>query len=366
MTTAHHHEQDDVTVREIPRLRYAAIGWAVLAIFLLAMAAWELRMRSLGLRAGDLGDTPSHWAVERARLETGDHDGVVIVGQSRILFDTDLGVWTEMTGRTPVQLALPGTNARPYLVSIAEDTDFSGLVVCDIQQESYFSDWRGGLPMFVGMEKSWRDESPSEKFGHRAGLVLSRRLAFLDDNYSLFSLIDRTRIENDRAGFDGPYFDVWKLSESSERRQYFLWHRIESDGYLREHARQAWSPPGKRPRPPLPQEQIDKAIAESAAAIRKIRGRGGEVVFIRPPSTGLYLEREEAGAPRARTWDRLLAETGAFGIHFEDYPEMQGLEIPEWSHLTREDATRYTRAYVGVLRERYVWLRPGAVVHPGT
>lgn len=366
MTTAHHHEQDDVTVREIPRLRYGAIGWVVVLLFVAAMLAWELKMRALGLRAGDLDDSPSHWAVERARLETGDHDDVVIVGQSRILFDTDLGVWQAMTGRRPVQLALPGTNARPYLVSIAEDTDFRGLVVCDIQQENFFASFLGGLPQFIGMEKKWRERSPSEKFGHQAGLVLSRTFAFLDDQYALFSLIERIRIEDDRAGFDGPYFDVWKLSETFEDRQYFIWHRIETEGYLREHARSVWSPQGSPMRPPVPQDQIDQAMRETVAAVNKIRARGGEVVFIRPPSTGPYLEREEKRAPRAKTWDRLLRETGAFAIHFQDYPEMQGLELPEWSHLTRADAARYTRAYVSVLRERYVWLRPGAVVHPGT
>ncbi len=362
-----YHEQDDVTVREIPKLRYAAIGWMVLVLFLAAMTGWELRMRAVGLEAGDIDDSAGHWAVERTRLDSGDNDGIVIIGQSRILYDTDLGVWQEMTGRRPVQLALPGTNSRPYLASIADDTDFSGLVVADIQQETYFSSFLGGLPQFIGMEKSWRDESPSQKFGHQVGLVLSRRLAFLDDNYALFPLIERTRIENDRAGFDGPYFDVWKLSENLEHRQTFLWHRIQSDGYLRAHARTAWSPMGRPQRPPVPQEQIDQAIRETVAAVKKIRARGGEVVFIRPPSTGPYLAREEGRAPRAATWDRLIAETGSFGIHFADYPDMQGLELPEWSHLTREDAARYTRAYVGVLlREGYVGLRPRPVVHPSS
>ncbi len=352
-----HHEQDDMTVRVIPVARWPAIGWLVLVLVVAATAAWEWKMRSLGLRAGDLDDSPAHWAVERKRLDTGENDGVVIVGQSRILFDTDLGVWQEMTGKRPVQLALPGTNARPYLLSIADDTNFAGLVICDIQQETFFGKFLGGLPQFVGMEKSWRDESPSKKFGHLVDLELSRRLAFLDDNYSLFALIERIMIVNDRAGVDGPYFDVWKLSESFDSRQYFLWHRIKSDDYLREHARLVWSPPQGLKRPPLTPEQIDQAIAETIAAVRKIRARGGEVVFIRPPSIGPYFEREQLRAPRAATWDRLLAETGAFGIHFQNYPEMQGLELPEWSHLTREDAARFTRAYVGVLRERYTWLQ---------
>jgi hypothetical protein len=61
--------------------------------------------------------------------------------------------------------------------------------------------------------------------------------------------------------------------------------------------------------------------------------------------------------PRVATWDRLLRETGAFGIHFDDYPDMQGLDLPEMSHLSRDSATRFTRAYVGVLRDRYVELR---------
>jgi hypothetical protein len=354
-----HHEQDDVTVRVIPPVAYAAIGWLVLAIFVVAIAGWELWMRSLGLRAGDLDDGRAHWAVERARLDSGRHDGVIIVGQSRILFDTDLGVWKEMTGRRPVQLALPGTNARPYLVSVAEDTDFAGLVVCDIQPETFFSNRLGGLPQFVGMEKTWRDESPSEKFGHRVGLVLSRLFAFLDDQYSLFSLIEHIRIERDRAGTDGPYYDVWKISESFDDRQYFLWPRIVSDDYLREHARAAWGPfPDVRP--PVTPGEIHRAIAEAVAAVRKIRARGGEVVFIRPPSAGPFLERELRRAPRAETWDRLLRETGRFGIYYADYPAMRALEPPEWSHLTREDAARFTRAYVAVLMREMPGLRKAA------
>jgi hypothetical protein len=352
---AHHHEQDDVTVREIPRLRYVAIAWLALALFLAAMTGWELRMRSLGLRTADIDDGPSHWAVERRRLERGEDDGVVIVGSSRILFDTDLAVWREMTGRLPVQLALPGTSPRPYLRSIAEDTAFDGLVICDVTPEMMFSPFVGALPQFVGMEKSWIDETPSERFGHQVDLRLQRLFAFLDNEYSLFRLVERIGVGNDRLGADGPYYDVWKLSASFENRQYFLWHRIEQPGYLQDHARAAWGPFGDE-RPPLKDEHIDAAIADVVASVAKIRARGGEVVFLRPPSDGPYLARENRNAPRAKTWDRLLRETGSFGIHYEDYPAMRGLEVPEWSHLSRSDAASYTHAYVGVLMDRIGWL----------
>ena len=40
----------------------------------------------------------------------------------------------------------------------------------------------------------------------------------------------------------------------------------------------------------------------------------------------------------------LLAKSGAPGIHFEDYPQLQGYNLPEWSHLAYADAKRFTAA----------------------
>ncbi len=350
---AHHHEQDDVTVREIPKLRYAAIGWLVLALFLVAMAAWELRMRSIGLRAGDLDDGLSYWTVERRKVAAGNHDGVVIFGSSRILFNTDLDVWEDMTGRRPIQLALVGTNPRPFLKRFAEDSDFDGLVVVGVTPELFFTGFTSAFPQFLGLNDLWRDESPSRRFGHKVGVVLSRHLAFLDDEYSLSKLVERVDIP-DREGVLRPYLEVWKLSESGADRQTRMWPRLESDRRIQEHAIRVWL---DRDRGGPDAGTIAAAIQDARESVEKIRARGGEVVFVRSPSTGAYYERESRNVPRDSTWDRLLRETGAFGIHFEDYPTMQGLESPELSHLTAESATRFTRAYVGVLRERDVRLR---------
>jgi hypothetical protein len=347
------HEQDVVTVREIPLTRLAAVGWLVMAAVLMATAAWEWRMRGLGLRAGDLGDGPSHWMAERRRLEAGDHDGVAIVGSSRILFDTNLDVWEELTGRRPVQLALPGTNPRPLLADIADESDFNGLVVVGFTPDLFFLERFSYLPQFEDVLHSWRDESPSDRVGHRIGLAVSGRLAFLDEAYRLAPLIERVDIP-DREGVRRPWLEVWKIEETSAGRQHWLWPRIETDERLRNHARIVWGPfDGSGPKP----EAIEQGIAETAKAVAAIRRRGGEVVFVRSPSAGLYYESEQAGIPRAKTWDRLLRETESFGIHFEDYPEMRGLDVPEWSHLSRESATRFTRAYVAVLQQRFPELR---------
>ena len=351
---------EDVTVREIPVLRLIAAAWLVFVVVAAGMIAWELQMRSLGLHAGDLDDSPSHWAVERRKLEAGDHDGVVIFGSSRLLFDTDLDAWNQMTGRRPIQLALPGTNPRPFLVRFAEESDFAGLIVVDVTPELYFSGLVSALPEFRNVQDFWQEESPSQRFGHQVGLALSRYFAFLEDQYTLTTLIEQIDIPN-RKGVRGPYMTVWKLSESTAGRQTRMWPRLETDQRLQDHAMRVWM---SRDRGRLDADLLARAIDESRQAIEKIRARGGEVVFIRPPSRSAYHEREERNVPRVKSWDPLLRETGAFGINFEDYPEMQGLEIPEMSHLSRESATRFTRAYVDVILKNVPWLSSHSMNSP--
>jgi hypothetical protein len=344
-------QHDEVTTRVIPATRWPAIAWLVFALVAAGVAAWEWKMRTLGLVAGDLDDSKSHWAVERRRLAAGDHDDVVLIGSSRMLFDTDLSAWEEVTGRRPIQLALAGTNPRPHLKDLADNSDFAGLIVIDMTPDLFFTDWPG-IPEFAGLTEYWKDESPSKRFGHLVGLELERHFAFLDGSYRLGTLIDRLPVR-DREGVRGPLRDVWKLWQTSDDRQTSLWPRIETDEWLRDHARWVWGPfTGE----PVEQELIDRVIEDVRLDIEKIRARGGEVAIVRCPSAGLYYESEEWSAPRAKTWDPLIAKTGAIGVHFEDYPQMQGLDVPEWSHVSQADSAIFTRAYVQALADELPWL----------
>ena len=64
--------------------------------------------------------------------------------------------------------------------------------------------------------------------------------------------------------------------------------------------------------------------------IEKIRAHGGDVVFVRPPSAVARITQGNSASTLAGKdpGTGSLRETGSFGINFEDYPEMQGLEIP--------------------------------------
>jgi hypothetical protein len=331
-----------VPVRPVPAKPWGAIAWSALLLFVALLAVWEWRMRALGLETGDLEDGGSSWAEQRRRIDAGDVQ-IAIVGDSRILFDTDLHRFEQLTGIRPVQLALPGTNARPFLQDLAQDPDFHGLALVGIADRSYFRD---DIGLMADALDVYRYEAPSRRSGFLIGRALEQRLAFMDDAYRLSRLVHRLDADT-RPGARSPLRDVWKVRISGTDRQSSMWKRIETDRPLREHARAVWmggGPPGAKG--PLPPEVIARTQSVTREAVERIRARGGDVVFLRPPSGGPLRAAEEKRLPRKVGWDPLLAAAGVRGLHFEDYPAMQGLNLPEWSHLSRRCATVFTDAYV--------------------
>jgi hypothetical protein len=333
-----------VPTRDIPIQPWARMGAIVFFTVVLLLAAWEWQVRTrIGLRPGDIDDSPQSWAEQR-RLA--DAAPVTIVGDSRILFDTDLDRFQQLTGIRPVQTAIVGTNARALLESYANDPNFKGLLVLGLADLSYFRPQGVGIggPYLKSFE---RNDKPSQLTGLWLDRWLQRHLAFMDSDYRLSRWA--TRFDHGlRKEAYGPYDEVWKISETFDGRQYFMWDRIETDPYLRDHARHAWN---VFKGPPLPPFIAKNVIARSAEAVRRIRARGGEVIFIRPPSAPELRAIEDKRLPRSMGWNALLAGASAKGIHADDLPQAQNLVVPEWSHLSRKCATVFTDAYVRRLIE---------------
>lgn len=336
-----------VPTRDIPALPWEKMGPIVFLVVALLLSLWEYEARTrIGLHAGDIDDSPQSWAEQR-RLA--DLSPVTIVGDSRILFDTDLDRFQKLTGVRPIQTAIVGTSGRALLASYANDPGFHGLLIVGLADLVYFR------PDSMGDGASYlkdyaKDGKPAQLTGLWIDRWLQRRVAFMDSDYRL----SKWAIRFDRglrAGAYGPYDDVWKISETFDHRQYVMWDRIQADPWLRSHARHAWD---LFKGPPLPPAIANKVIANSAEAVRRIRARGGDVIFIRPPSAPELRKVEDGRLPRKKGWDRLIAGTHAQGIHFDDLPAAQGLVIPEWSHLSRKCATVFTDAYV----RRLVQLTP--------
>jgi hypothetical protein len=60
---------------------------------------------------------------------------------------------------------------------------------------------------------------------------------------------------------------------------------------------------------------------------------------------------EDRETPRTGIWDRLIKDTGAPGIYYEDHTELAGFTCPEWSHLSAGDSVEFSKRLVPHLRK---------------
>lgn len=329
--------------RPLPTARLGLAALIALAVLIAGVASWEAYWRAYGVEPG-YSNSDGQWAIQRRRIDTGEGDALVLLGTSRLLFDVRLDVWEQLAGRRPIQLALEGTSPMFALEDLADDPDFTGQLLVDATPGLFFS----GYSMRGDVLEHYRKQTPSQRIGERLAMLLEPRFAFLDPDYSIFTVLERQPWPH-RAGVRR-YIDVRKLAVHEADRNSRLWSKVERDPGYQAMARRIWAqvldapPPPPMDTPEEVQAAVEKQIERAVVAVRKLRARGVEVVFVRPPSNGRYLEFENRTMPRAATWDPLLARTGAPGIHYEDFPDQQGLELPEWSHLSAGSAVRYTRA----------------------
>jgi len=98
------------------------------------------------------------------------------------------------------------------------------------------------------------------------------------------------------------------------------------------------------------EDAINQRFKDVAAAVQKLRARGGKIVFVRFPCSGELKTLEDRETPRAGICDRLLKDTGAPGIYYEDFRDLAGFNCPEWSHLSAGDSVEFSKRLIPHLR----------------
>jgi hypothetical protein len=132
--------------------------------------------------------------------------------------------------------------------------------------------------------------------------------------------------------------------------------RFAADTSLQNRVKAIWVCLGRMMSEPPPSPgKLDSFLNVIKVATDKIKSRGGQVLFIRNPSSGAMWEGEVKGFSKTRYWDKLLAVTGCPGIFFKDYPALSNFVCPEWSHLKPEDAKIYTRELIKILQKDKGW-----------
>lgn len=348
-----------VPERDIPPQPWGRILLGALALFVLLMAAWEWYWRHYDVTPG-YRNSDGAWAEQRRRINTGEGGKTVLIGSSRILFDVQLPEWERATGERPIQLALEGTSAVPLLEDLAQDPDFTGQLLVGVAPDLFFS----GFAYRGAAISHYHKQGPSQRSGHwLSKRLLEPHFAFYDPDFALATVVRRQDWPLRPGLRKGTRVRKLMVQDSGDRNTH-MWRKVEADPQYRDLARSIWveilngPPPPMMDTPEKARKLMEMQIERAAKAIATLRARGVRVVFVRPPSDGAYYAFEQKVMPRAWTWDVLLQRTGTPGIHFEDHPQLQGYELPEWSHLTAADAKRFTIALAPLVEHEFARAEP--------
>ena len=343
--------------RVIPALPWRGITVTVALAVLVLTTAWELYVRSLGYEP-TLNDTSDLWAEVRRNVQP---ESIVLVGDSRIWFDSDLDELEHGLGKRPVQLGLAGGCAYPVLADLANDERFHGTVICSVVPGLFFAP-PGSFPVERGEKavQRFHGQTLAQRISHEVSMPLERSLAFLkQDDLTLEMLLKELPIPDRPNAQVLPRFPPYFCSIDRERRARMV-EQCAKPGRLQDRVKNGWLALFTPPPPPsfIPPEKFGAAMKAAVEtrfrntkeAVDKLRARGAKLVFVRFPKSGDLNVHEDKYPPRAQTWEPLLQMTGAPGIYFEDFPELSGFQCPEWSHLSAADSVEFTKRLVPHLR----------------
>ncbi|RWY49318.1 hypothetical protein [Mucilaginibacter gilvus] len=326
-----------------------------LALTVSAAVCWELFLRSKGLKP-NFDDGPELWANSRAMVYQPSNKATVFIGSSRIKYDLDIPTWESATKTQAVQLAMVGSSPRALLTNLANDPEFKGRLVVDITEVLFFSQSpRLAISPMAGINY-YTKRTPAQAASFAVDKYLEANLVMLNqDFYSLNGLLTHLYVPNRMGVYAGLDFPVG-FGETAYSRQTAMSAAFLADTNRINKVRGIWGFVAKMdPTPPVTGKALDVILASVKQDVDKIKARGGDVVFLRTPSSGPFFMGESMGYPRAKYWDRLIVTTGCKGVFFKDYPALANLVCPEFSHLKPSDAVVYTNGMIAALKQQTDW-----------
>jgi hypothetical protein len=328
---------------------------AVLTLILViaSIGSWEFYLRNKGINIA-YDDGKELWSDKRAMVYEEADKATVLIGSSRHKYDIDIDTWKSLTGDHPVQLAMEGQSPLPVLDDLANDKNFKGKLIVDVTEILFFSTSPHNTTEPKDRLAYYNKRTPAQRASFEVNHVLESKFVFLDKDYlSLNALLDELPIPKRKGLFTLPWGCPMDFGRITFDRQNKMTDRFLSDTNIQNKVKGLWDFYRKNTfEPPASGAKLDSILATVKSDVDKIKARGGQIIFVRSPSSGPFLMGEKMGYPRERYWEKILAVTGCPGIYFEDYPAIAHFVCPEFSHLKPSDAIIYTKNLVQILEQK--------------
>jgi len=336
--------------------KFVQAGLLTLFLLFAFIISWETYLRGKGIGVA-YDDGGKLWAYKRTLVYQPSDRATVFIGPSRMKFDLDINTWRKLTDEDAVQLAIEGESPMYIFDDLAADKNFKGKLVVDVTEGLLFTTNPASLSTSKKYIEHFRKRTPSEKLSFHLDHGLESQFVFLDqDNFSLQAYLEKLNVPNRQGVFAIPNRWPMEFGRVSFDRQDIMMDRFLTDTNLRKKVTGNWlffASIDKEP--PAGDNRLDSFLTVIKNNCDKIKARGGQVLFVRTPSSAWYWEGEQKLFPRQKYWDRLLKFTNCPGIHFKDHPATDHFICPEWSHLAPKDAVIFTENLVRILQEEKGW-----------
>jgi len=319
------------------------------------VGGWEFYLRQKGVPIS-YDDAAELWSDKRAKVYGPSDGATVFIGSSRIKYDLDINTWRKITGKDAIQLAMEGNSPLTILEDLGNDPEFKGNLVVDITEELFFALAPPYNTQPQGNINYYHKETYAQKASFQLSHIVESHFVFLNKKFlSLNAVLDNLSIPNRPGVMGEPRFpmDFWCVDFDRQDR---MSSRFLTDKDLQHRVTDVWSfflgifqslpPPKDNPVPVV--------LQKAKHAVDKIRARGGDVLFIRTPSSGYFWEKEQLLFKKERFWNPLIVTTHCKGIYFTDYPTINQFKCIEWSHLSPAQAVVFTTEFIKLLPQSFV------------
>ena len=324
----------------LPKGKWLTTWLITIIICITITLGWEGYCRTIGFTPDGVADTPDLWLKTRKRASMLGNDAVILVGASRIQLGINTDVMSHYTPTRPVQLAIDGSILIPVLENLANDDSITGTIIVDLEVEKinprlkekrtenivkYYEDYKTIQP--------YGALQPVEEF---LQAQVNRLFAFRITGANPQTLFSRLFVTGDN-NFSGSYLTT--LPDRSRQADYTK--TAQPDIYL-SRLKHNLGNETLTTLKPIQWSEFETDLTYLESLVKRIKQRGGRVVFVRFPTDKGIWQIDQTRLPRAQYWDKLAAMTSAETIHFNDYPELSRYNLPDGSHLDYRDAVPFT------------------------